>query len=352
MISRSGRVTASLVTIASVLSLAACDVPTGMPHWDTTWALPIETLELTAEDLLPADVMLTPDRSAFELQVAGTEFQKGLSEFCSACRLLDGLHAPKPAFKAELTSTISLPADLVSAQVTGGSVRIELFHDFGFDPIRPSAAARGSIEVLLTSGNDTLAAGVIDGVVEPFPSGDRKVLQLPYLESTLRDSIRVVLIIDSPSGDPVLIDSSRRLMVTVAPSRMHISEARAHVQDLAIELEETTLDIVGGEGLVNRIRSGALLLEIDNPFQVTGSLQIVLSAPGISVARQLPLGPGHTENRAEFGGNELRSILRDESATLSAFATVTAGGGPITIRPDHVLKAKSRFDLTVATREN
>lgn len=353
MMRKCGPLAVCLVGAMGGLALSACDVPTELPHWDTTWALPIEALELSAESLLPSDITITPDRQAFELLTTGANLEERLGDICPECRILDGQLAPKPAFEAVLGSALSLPADLASARIVGGQARIEFFHDFGFDPIQPSANEFGSIEVVLLSAGDTLAAGSVSGETESFPSGTQRVMVLPFRNVVLRDSIAVHVTITSPAGGLVMVDGSRGLELSVLPSPIQVSEAEVRVEDHAIELDDTAIEVVGGEGLVNRIQSGVLLLEVDNPFQVTGSLQIALSAPGApAIVRHLSLGTGQTESRAEFTGHELRAILEDEKATLSATGTVTATGGTVTIRPDQVLKANSRFDLTVATREN
>lgn len=354
MMRKSGRATTRLAMVIATgaLSLSACDVPTAMPHWDTTWALPVDALEMTTESLLPSAITLTPDSQAFELRIDGVDIENRLTEICSACQPLAGTAAPKPEFTSVMEGGVSLPAALVSAQIVGGHARIELFHDLGFDPIRPSSTARGSIQVIVTSAGDTLATETILGEREAFPSGTRKLLTLPYSYTELRDTVLISVTITSPAGDPVEIDDSRSFELNVAQSLLLISEAAVKVQDLEVVLDETSIEVIGGEGMINRIRSGALLLEIDNPFQVTGSFSITLSAPGISVARQLALDTGASKRQVEFTGAELQSILESEAATLSATGVVTANGGTVTIRPAQVLKAKSRFDLVVSTKDS
>lgn len=349
---KSGRVASRLALGIGVVLLSACEVPTAMPHWDTTWALPVGTIELTPGSLLPDGIGITADESAFEVHVDGTDFGSHLSDFCDECSLLNGTQAVKPAFLAELEGGAILPADLISAPVVGGQVAIDLYHDFGFDPIRPGEAARGSIELLMLSAGDTLASTTINGVDAEFPSGTTKSVLLPYNQATIRDDVQIVVIIDSPEGDTILVDTSRGFQVVVNESRMLISEVNVRLADQHVDLDESSVKMIGGEGMVNRILGGILRLELDNPFQIAGSLEISLTSPESSVSRTLAIDAGKTESLVEFTGAELRSVLKDEEAVLGASGVVSAVGGAVTIRPDMVLKAKSRFDLTIATKEN
>src|SRR5581483_9237204 len=51
-----------LVTLAS---LAACDVPTGLPKYDTEWNVPGKSTSISVNSLLPSGVSATSDNSAF-----------------------------------------------------------------------------------------------------------------------------------------------------------------------------------------------------------------------------------------------------------------------------------------------
>lgn len=342
---------ARLAFAAGALSLSACDVPTALPRWDTTWAVPVDAMELGVASLLPSGVTLTPDGKAFELKVDGLRLVEPLGAICADCWALEGQTAPKPPFLSVLRADVTFPADVASASIVGGDARLELFQNFGFDPIRPSASSRGSIRVVMTSAGDTLAVGSIDGGAEAFPSGTHKVLSIPFRKGELRDSVKLSVIIDSPAGDLIRIDNASRFELSLAPSPIRISEARVRVDALAVTMKETTFEVVGGDALVNRIRNGTLTLDIDNPFQVGGSFSFALSAPGVSAVRKVVLQPGHATSRLEFTGQELQSILQGEKAALSATGTVSATGGTVAIRPDQVMKAKSQFELTIATTE-
>lgn len=330
----------------------ACDVPTEVPHWDTTWRIPVEALELTASSLLPSSVSITPDGGAFELMLDAIEIDELLGDICDECQGLDGQQAVKPAFITELGNGTSISEDVVAAAVAGGQAQIELYHDFGFDPLRPSATARGSITILITSAGDTLASGLISGEEEAFPSGTRKYRTLPFRKAQIRDTVEVSIILDSPEGEEILINNSSRFELLLVPSTLQLSEAKVRVEDLAIDLDETTFKTVGGDGMVNRIRGGALLFEIDNPFEVAGALNLTLSAPGATVAKQVQIKPGNSEFRVEYSGSELRSVLVGEEAALSATGSISAAGTSVTIRPDQVVSFRSRFELTIATKEN
>jgi hypothetical protein len=347
----SRRSTARLAFLAGVLSLTACDIPTAVPHWDTTWAVPVSNLELAVSSLLPNGITVTPDGRAFELSIGGSRTEDRLGGICDACEDLHGQMAPKPAFTSVVESGASLPDGFVSGSVIGGQALIELYHDFGFDPIRPSDMVRGSITILIMSAGDTLATDIIDGVIEDFPSGTRKLRTLPFRHTGLRDAIEISVIFDSPAGDLAHINSSSHFEMIMAPSIIQLPEARVRVQNQLVELDENSIDVVGGDSFINRIQHGAIVLDIDNPFQITGALSLTLSAPGVSIVRQIAIAPGGSERRVEFTGPELRSVLKGEEATMRAVGSVSAVGESVTIRPDQILNAKSRFELNLTTTE-
>jgi len=149
-----------------LVALAACDIPTSAPQWDQTWVVPGEDMSLSVAELLPSGVAMTPDSSAFVVSIDGTSVSFTLGDFCSQCAALNGTTAPKPAFDTTLTTVEMLPADLVSATVSGGQFSVTVQHQFSFDPLRPSpsdSTNTGYLTIAVRSAGRVVAMDSVDG---------------------------------------------------------------------------------------------------------------------------------------------------------------------------------------------
>lgn len=344
---------APLVRLAALAAAVffACDVPTGTPDWEQTWVVPGDSTSMSVADLLPASVTLTQDRSAFLLSLEGVTFRQSLGDMCSLCGALHGRRVPKPAFSFSFQDQVELPGDVASASLAGGVIDVELSHDFGFDPIRPSATARGSLTARLVHGGATLASVTISGESTAFPSGTVLPRSLALPATVLTGPIAVEISITSPEGDSVVVDVTDVLSVTAVPRDIRVSEARVRVVDRTVDVEAVEVDLEDVESTVaNRVRSGAFLLEIQNPFDVSGTLSLRVTAPGANIVKSLSVSPGASTRRLEFTGSELRSIL-GKRATMSASGGVSATGGAVTVRPTQILVVKSKIELVIGLKE-
>lgn len=343
---------ARLLLATASLALAACDLPTEAPKWETTWVVPAESTTMAVSSLLPSSVTVTPDESAFVLSVGGTSFTNSLGDVCSSCQALDGTTAPKPAFAATVGSGVALPEDVLSAALSSGSITVELTNGFNFDPIRPSGTARGSIKVTVTAGSAVLAEQTIDGVAEPFPANTTKSVALNFAPATLTDSIKVAVALDSPAGDPVEIDTDLAFTAEATPGDLTVSEAEVMLASRTVQLDQVDLGLESvDQNLADRARSGALRLEISNPFAVSGELTMQITGPGTTISKALPIAAGSSAPRIEFSGTELRSILGESGVTLGASGTVSAPSGSITIQPSQLLVITSKLELVLGPEE-
>ena len=55
--------------LATLVLLAACDVPTKVPNWDMTWNVPAKGTTISVNSFLPSGVTVTPNGSAFQATV-------------------------------------------------------------------------------------------------------------------------------------------------------------------------------------------------------------------------------------------------------------------------------------------
>lgn len=344
------RTGASLVMACAWLA-AGCDVPTSPPEWETTWVVPGETVTIDVESLLPDAVTVAGDRSAFVLDLDPTGVDRTLGQVCDACRALDGMTAPKPAFSATFGSAVDLPADVISASVASGTVEIRITNGFNFDPVRPGGDATGTIVVVVTNGGRVLGTDTIDGATESFPSGSVRTLTLDLAPGAVAGSIAVDLSVESPAGDPVAIDVDQVVDVTATPGDIRLAQAEVAVVDRAVEVEAGELDLEGvDDAMRDRIHGGAFRLAIANPFAVEGVVELTLASPEATLEKAVPLAQGESAPRVVFDGDELRA-LAGHVVTFGGGGTVTAPSGTVTVMPSQALTIDAELELVLGPKE-
>ena len=333
------------------LGLAACEFPTEPPRWEQTWVVPGEEVSVSVAELLPTGIFISADSSAFVTTAPAASLQFSLANLCgSTCDPLNGQLAPKPAFSDTFSTTTTLPADLVSAELVGGSFSTSLTHNFNFDPLRPTddpAGPFGYIVAEIRSAGAVVAYDSIDGADQDFPTGSTLNPSLAIQPVTIDNLLTIEIRISSPDGDPVVIDTSDSLSVSVAPSAVEIGEATVSVGTVTLDSTSTAVDFGVDSASVERIQSGALRFDISNPFTVTGSLDLTFGGITPAIQRTLTLQEGTYEERVDFTGDELRSILGSETVELFTSGSVTATGGTLTITPTQALTLNNEFELVV-----
>ena len=338
---RHGRPPVGVAALAA-LALSACDFPTAPPRVETTFVVPGEETELSVAELLPASVSLSAAGGTFQLEVPGSTFARTLADMCPPCAAFDGAVVPKPAFTYTFGDELALPAQVVSATLAGGSVELRLTHGFGFDPIRPSASTRGEITATLRSGGALLGQATIRGTDTAFPSGGTVARTIPLQAGEVSGPLEIEIALTSPEGDPVRVDADAAFSVAVAPGPLAISRATVDVQAQAVSVESVTLDTEDVDSaLVERVRGGAVLVDLSNPWPVSGTLTLRLDG----ITRVLQLAPGATSQRVELSGSELRQIL-GRVVTLSVEGTLSPASA-VTLTPDQRLSLDTTLSLVV-----
>ena len=336
--------------------LASCEIPSGIPHWETHWVVRSETTTIPVASFFSNDV--TEVGTEFELAFTGGALSETLADICPACIPFNGTVIPKPAFTAVLESEVPFPVDLDSLTVTRGSLEVRVTNRLGFDPLRPAAdpsAARGYMTITISNASTVLATHAIDGAAIAFAPGttiDRTIdFSAAALPRTIGGSVRFDVTIHSPQGDPVTINTAEFILVEAAHASIGASAAHVRVEDRQVAADPIALDLSGiDEELSNRVQRGALLLDVDNPFAVGGVLTATLTAPGVTLVRSLPVVPGASTVSLDFSGAELRSLFGPNPATLSVAGPVS--GTPVasvTVLPGQALTAAARLELYLTT---
>jgi hypothetical protein len=333
-------------------SLSACDIPTEVPEWDTRWVIPAESTSFAVADLLPPDISVAAAGDAFDLQLASISFSESLREMCGACVPLDGLTVPKPPFTVSSGGELTLPNELRSAQLLGGRLDVRLQHDLSFDPLRPSATARGYLILTARSGSAVLARDSLGGGTTPLPPGAVVTRILQLQPGAISGPIEVGLTLHSPAGDPALIDMDDRLTVEVAAMQVQVADARIVVTDQvistpAIQLELDEID----EAVSGRVRGGAVHLEIDNPFEIEGTLELRINSSAAQIVKPVEIAPGSSRSRIDLTGAEMKSILGQSDVQLSISGLASSPSEGTAVEPTDAIGLGVRLELVISTRE-
>lgn len=337
---------------AVVALLAGCDIPTDPPQVETRWIVPAQETSFGVAELLPGDVQLTADSSAFLVTLDPVVFSQSLGGICAACIAADGLTVPKPPFVGGFTGSVSMPAQVSYFEVIDGQVVLELFNGFNFDPIRPASGVYGTmtLDIMDSADNEVLGTTAIDGEDTAFAPGTTLVTSVDLLAASVEGAIGVRITMDSPTGDPVTIDSSDLVQVTATPTDVRVARVAIDVANQVVDFDPVSLDVEDVErDLVDRIVSGAFVLDIVNPFEVAADFDLTISGPTISTIQKSEVIGTATESTVviEFTQAELRSFLGEPGVLLSGGAVVDAGAGTVIVEPGQSLLLTAALDVTL-----
>lgn len=334
------------------LSLVACDVPTAPPAFESRWIVPAEETRFGVAELLPGNVSVTNDSSAFVVDFDPVSFSTTLGTICPPCAVADGFTVPKPAFDGTLASSVAFPAEVSAITVLDGAIRLQLVNGLNFDPLRPAAGVTGTMTVTVTddADGDVLGTLVIDGATTAFGQGTTLTDSLTLAPTTVEGSLTATARVDSPAGDPVMMDSSLGLSVTATPTNIRVVSVDIDVAGRAVDLDPVSLDLDGVDvELVDRVVSGAFVLDVVNPFAVAADFQLSISGPTIAtIDKTVAIGSASTtEARIDFTQAELRSFLGEPNVMLSGGAVIDAGAPVVTVSPGQELMVDASLDLTL-----
>ena len=338
------------IFLLAAIGLAACDVVTEPPSWEQEWQVPVPSgsLALTAAELLPEGVTVNADSTAFITTAPGAEIVVALSEICPTCAGLSV--ATKPEFRDTLTTTTEIPADLLSATLQAGAFDFSISHDFNFDPLRPSddpAAERGFLVVSVLSDGQVISRDSISGEDTAFPGGTTLTPDLEFGTAEVGNQLQLRMRVYSPTGDATTFDANDDLTAALAPTTVGITEATVAVPEQAIGPEVKSVSLAFDPAMIDRVQNGALLMEVRNPFDVTGLLDVAFQLPDRTIQRAIPLAEGTTSERVAFSGQELRDILAADDLELAREGSVAGTGGTVTVSPGEAVDFDLELELIV-----
>jgi hypothetical protein len=328
-----------LAGTACCLLLAACDIPTDVPIIETRWIIPVEETTLGVDELLPSGI--TVSGSNFDVSIDPFSTSETLNTLCEGCSILNGLTVPAPAFADSFDVTENLPADVSAATIASGSVQIVIQNGFSFDPI----AGGGTFTVTLRAGEGGAQLGqiVIDGTSETMGAGSTLTRTLTIGASSIGTTFFASVNVVSPGGQTATIDTNDEITVTATTTALLVSSATVNVQSQSVSFAAVQLDVgdIGSE-ITDRIVSGAVILDVTNPFgvSVTGSIVLGPTTKTFSISASAT-----SEVTISYTGDELRSFLGQDNVTFSGSGT--ASGGSVTVSPGQEMVIDASVDLTL-----
>jgi hypothetical protein len=346
------RLRAPLERAAFLIVLAAlsgCDVPTELPIFDVRWVFPVEETSIAVTELLPPDV--TVSGGNFDV-VPDVVLSETLGSLCTPPTCVGSVvPVPKPAFSQTINQTGSLPADVVSVELVGGSISLAIENNLGFDPINPATAPAdpGTMTVTLydtnTSGRQ-LGQVMWDGPTNTLPTGVTTMVPIDLTAGTVSSTILAVLNLVSPAGDDVPIDLAASFIVTVGT--VSVSEATLDVDGQTVSVDPTSLDVGDIDSdTVERIQFGSLIFDIQNPFDVGVTLDLDISVDGVTtVTKRVDIPSDQTSTvTVGYTSAELQSFLGQDVVLVSGSGAVVSPGVPATVTPTQVMVIAVNLDI-------
>ena len=342
-----------LALFLCIACFSACDVPTAAPIFQTRWIFPIEGTGTTiaVAELLPASVTISGGE--FQVVVDPFSFAATLDSLCSACAAVNGLTVPKPQFQFALSDVTSLPTDVESVDLSTGTVTVRVTNNLGFDPIRPGVGVTGTLTITVYDamiGGRQLDQVVLDGTVDALPNGTFVEVPISLAAGVVSSTVVAVADVNSPLGDPVLVDTSLQLDIGVTFGVMAATSATIDASGRVIAIDQVAMDV--GEidsNIVESIVSGAVVLDITNPFGVALNVTIDIGGPTITtIQKSVAITSAPTSQaRLEYTGLELRSFLGQMGVTIGGSGTVDAGAGSAVVTPLQVAVIDTSLDAIV-----
>jgi hypothetical protein len=343
---RRSRAELSLGALA-LLSFAACEIPTSLPIYDTMWSVPAKSTTISVNKLLPPQVTPSADNSAFQvaLSPSSASITRSLTQDCSACVVANGLTVPKPPFVATGSTNFSLPGTVSTATLVRDTLTVTISNGFNFDPLRPSASARGYMILTVQSGATIVGRDSIDGAVTPMPASGTLVRKVPLSGAVSGASgLQVGMQLNSPTGDPVTIDASRTITISCSAGTVHVSSAQVNLANQNVSATPSSLNLSSVDSsITRRAGSATLQLTVNNPFNVSGNLNVTLAGQS-PITKSVALASGSTSPNVTFTETEVRSLL-GQNVTMTIVGIVN--GSNVTVTPGQTVTVTSRLVLTL-----
>ncbi len=361
------RTTARLAVLAGCAFVAlGCEVPTGLPTWNTVWQVPADSAEVTVASLIPASVSIvdvSDGTKAFSFSLPAATTSTTLGETCYACAASAGQRIPKPQFTLADSATVNMPVDVITADIIGGAIDYTLTNGFDFDPLNPGPS-HGWMRIIVTSGNAVVARDSVGGSSLALPAGAaiNRSISLegsPSSPIRLNGPVTVVATLFSPAGDSVTINTSELFSVSASAHDIMISQVAVNVPTTTFTPQHGTVDLSGlDEASTGKISGGALILSVVNPFAVGGSLSLDIKAPnGAHVTKGFTLavggaGTAPSVTRLGLTTDEINSLIGQKDVAITISGSVSSPDGAVTVTPAERMAISTLVEATLVTGGN
>ena len=192
---------------------------------------------------------------------------------------------------------------------------------------------------------------LVDGATESFAPGATLSKTLNIASATVGSTLTVEMLVNSPTGSNVTINTSQTLQITATPGEILVSSATVNVANMDVSFDPTDLDVEDiDQEVVDHIRSGAFEFDIQNPLGIAIAFTITISGDGFSdIVKTLNITGAATQTglRIEFSQAELQSFMGKTNVRLSGEGTVSGTAGSITVSPGQVITIDSKLDIVL-----
>jgi hypothetical protein len=334
--------------LGALALFAGCDVPTALPTYETTWSIPAKTTTISVNSLLPSNqVAATADNSAFQVTMSpsSTTIVRSLQQDCSLCVISNGLSVPKPPFSGGGSATLGFPSNVANATLVHDTLTVTISNGYNFDPLRPGAGSYGYLILTVRNGTTIVGRDSANGVTTALPPSGTLVRKVP-LSGTVSAAggLQISTQIESPTGDPVLIDASRSIRVTGATGPVFVSSALVNLLNQNVSAAPSTIGLGGVDSSITKRVIGATLeMTVNNPFDVSGTLAITLTGASL-ITKSIVLTGGTTRPSMTFTQNEIQDLL-GHNVAMTVAGTVSGSG--VAVQPGQTVSVASRLVLTL-----
>jgi len=344
--------------VAALGFVAACDVPTSAPKWDTSWQVPVSEDSVTIGQLLPGGV--TSTGVLFKVAVKRDSIRASLATMCATCGVLHGTNAALPAIDYTLFVEDSMPQGVVQVTPAAASTyAYEIHNGLGFDPLRPSAGVFGTLIVgLVDPDSNVIAVDTVRGQDIAAAPGSTVSRAMSMAAVPVGGPFQLAARVVIPGGSVVPIDSGARVTVRTTQDSVALSSARVVVDSVSIVSLSKEVDLSGFLGeFESSIQSADVKITIQNPMSVGGAVQLnFLDDLGgdILPPKTFVLAPGSSEQMIGLTQAGILDLLEYGTVNLRVTGVVagTLGASIAEFEPDDVAELKSRIFVTVRIGED
>jgi hypothetical protein len=167
-----------------LLAAAACDLPTSLPRWNTSWQLVAVEQDVRTAELLPEGVRVDP--RGFVIDSFSVTSSIRLGDVCELCTCFDG---PIPELEfSEHEWPVRLPSGMTEAQLLSGKARVVMTNRIGFDLLDDGLGGTGRLDVVLIDRNTD---EVVDQVAltGSWPAGDSVAVEFELSNRRLHSGL-------------------------------------------------------------------------------------------------------------------------------------------------------------------